>query len=147
MSTITLSKIEKAIDALLRAIVENEARLSAAGQARAIYIVTAAEVDEGDVIAEDLDGIVADPVGVACRSEVASLGSLLFETIGTTAAPADVLQRVAEMDLSNINQRRAILDEVWAHVGPEATLTGSSVADIDTRPPIRETARSSASRS
>ncbi len=84
-----------------------------------IYIVTAAEIDEGDVVAEDLDGIIADPVGVACRSEIAALGSLLFETIGTAEAVTTVLDRVAGMDLTNINQRRAILDEAWTHVGPE----------------------------
>lgn len=113
------AKIERAMDALLRAIIENELRLSTAGQVRAIYTVTAAEIDEGDVIEKDLDGIIADPVGVACRSEIAALGSLLFETLGTAEPAADVLARVAGMDLTNINQRRAILDEAWTHIGPE----------------------------
>ena len=122
-STIDPAKIEKAMDALLRAITENEARLSADGHARAIYIVTASEIDERDVISEDLDGIIADPVGVACRSELAALGSLLFETVGITEPAADVLDRVAGMDAASINQRRAILDEVWAHVGPEGDAT------------------------
>lgn len=92
---------------------------STAGQVRAIYIVAAAEIDEGNVIDKDLDGIIADPVGVACRSEIAALGSLLFKSLGTAEPTVDVLARIAGMDPACINQRRAILDEAWTHVGPE----------------------------
>src|ERR1700712_2172914 len=65
------AKIEKAMDALLRAIVEDEAKRPASAARQPVDIATSAEIDEGDVISEDLDGIIADPVGMACRSEIA----------------------------------------------------------------------------
>ena len=113
------AKIEKAMDALLCAIVENEARLAASGSARAIYIVTAAEINEGDVSPKNLDSIIADPVGIACRSEIAALGSLLFETLGAMDKIGQSLERIAGMDPVSINQRRAVLEEACSHVGPE----------------------------
>jgi hypothetical protein len=115
---IDTSKIERAMDALLRAIFENEARRPVPGSVLA-DVPTAAEIDEGDVISEDMDAIIADPFGVACRSELAALGSLLFETIGTHEHAGDVLNRIAEMQPDNVPLRHAIIEEAWEHVGPE----------------------------
>ena len=113
------AKIEKAMDALLCAILKNEARLAGRGRLPADDVASAAEIVEGDVIDRDLDGIIDDPVGVACRSEIAALGSLLFETIGSTEKTEAVVSRVAAMDTSQATRRREILEEAWAHVGPE----------------------------
>ena len=116
---IDTAKIEIAMDALLVAIQKNEAgRPEPAGIDHA-HVATAAEIDEGDVISADLDALIADPVGVACRSELAALGSLLFETIGTTDHIGDVIDRVAGMDATHVERRYDILEEAWGHVGPE----------------------------
>ena len=43
------AKIEKAMDALLRAIVEDEAKRPASAARQPVDIATSAEIDEGDV--------------------------------------------------------------------------------------------------
>ena len=116
---IASDKIERAMDALLCAIIENEARLAGKGRLPAEDIATVAEIVEGDVISQDLDSIIDDPIGVACRSEIAALGSLLFETVGTAEKVDDVVSRVAGMDTAQESRRREILEEAWEHVGPE----------------------------
>ena len=108
------TKIEQAIDALLRALIERPVP-----ERRAEHVVTAADTDEGDVNDEILDAIIADPIGSACRSEIASLGDLLFETLGSTDEVTSVVDRIAAMDDANKARRSAILDECWDDVGLE----------------------------
>ena len=69
--------------------------------------------------AADLDEIIASPIGMACRGEIAALGSLLFDTVGTSDHITDVVHRIAEMDPGHEARRVAILDDVWKQVGSE----------------------------
>ncbi len=97
------SKIEQAIDALLRAIIATEG-LGTAGSLGAHLSLIA--IEEGAVTAENLDKIIANPVGAACRSEIAALGSLLFDTVGTLDTMAAVVDRVVGLDQTGENARR-----------------------------------------
>ena len=119
-------KIEQAVDALLRAILTAEGSRPNAGGARLSLLVI--EIEEGATTAENLDEIIANPVGTACRSEIAALGSLLFDTVGTSDTMAAVVNRVAGLDQANSERRGAILDEVWRQVASEG--------DADWRWPI-----------
>jgi hypothetical protein len=116
---IDTAKIERAMDALLHAILDDEGRRPAPAAVDLSHVATAAEIEEGDVISADMDAIIADPIGVACRSELAALGSLLFETVGTSDDMGDVMDRVAGMQGANAERRREIIEEAWEHVGPE----------------------------
>ena len=107
-------RIEQAIDATLRALIER-----APPEQRAEHVVTAVEIDEADVNEADLAAIIADPIGSALRSEIASLGSYLFDTLGTTDEIDEVADRIAGLDDANRARRAAILDECWADVGFE----------------------------
>ncbi len=109
-------KIEQAVDALLRAIVEAEGPQPGAAGARLSLI--AINIEKGAVTAENLDEIIANPVGLGCRSEMAALGSLLFDTVGTPDTVADVVKRIAGDGDDSVG-RVAILDEVWQQVGTE----------------------------
>ena len=104
----TTKKIEQAIDALLRALIERPSP-----ERRAEHVVTAADTDEADIDEEILEAIIADPIGSACRSEIASLGDLLFETLGSMDAMEAAIERIAALDEANTARRSAILDECW----------------------------------
>ena len=107
-------KIEEAINALLSALIERPAP-----EQRAEHVVTTTEVDDFDLNEADLDAITADPIGSALRSEIAALGSFLFETLGSTDDLDAVSDRIAGMDKANHARRAAILDECWSDVGLE----------------------------
>ncbi len=111
-------KIEQAIDALLRAIIAAEGQGTAGGEGTHLSLI-AIEIEEGAVTAANLDEIIANPVGAGCRGEIAALGSLLFDTVGTPDTMAAVVNRVAGLDGSNSARRAAILDEVWRQVASE----------------------------
>lgn len=108
------TKIEQAVDALLRALIER-----ASPEHRAEHVVTAGGTEDADMDDEVLDAIIADPVGSACRSEIASLGEFLFETLGTVDEITPVADRIATMDSANKARRSAILDECWEDLGLE----------------------------
>ena len=107
-------KIERAINALLSALIERPAP-----EQRAEHVVTTTEIDDVDIDEADLDAITADPIGSALRSEIAALGSFLFDTLGTTDDIEAISDRIAGMDKVNHARRAAILDECWADVGLE----------------------------
>ena len=75
--------------------------------------------EDTEVDDEVLDAIIADPIGSACRSEIASLGEFLFETLGTIDEITPIADRIAAMDDANKARRSAILDECWEDVGLE----------------------------
>ena len=106
------AKIEKAIDALLRALIERPSP-----ESRAEHVVTASDTDEADVDEEILDAIIADPIGSACRSEIASLGDFIFDMLSPTDELTTVVDRIAAMDEANKARRSAILDECWDELG------------------------------
>ena len=108
-------KIEQAVDALLRAILATEV-LQPPRIGRSLIAIN---IEEGAVTAADLDEIITSPIGMACRSEIAALGSLLFDTVGTPDPVADVVRRIAAIDAANGDRRAAILDDVWRQVGSE----------------------------
>ena len=108
------AKIERAIDALLRALIERPAP-----ENRAEHVVTASDTDDADIDEEILDAIVADPIGSACRSEIASLGDFLFDMLDPSDELATVVDRIAAMDAANKARRSAILDECWDELGVE----------------------------
>ena len=108
-------KIELAVDALLRAIIATE-KLQPSSIGRSLIAIN---VEEGAATAADLDDIIISPISMACRSEIAALGSLLFNTVGKLDPVADVVWRIAGMDAGNGDRRPAILDDVWRQVGSE----------------------------
>ncbi len=108
------SKIEQAVDALLRALIERPAPAH-----RAEHVVSAADIDQTDDGEDDLNAIIADPIGSACRSEIASLGGFLFETLGTMDEISMVTNRIAAMDDANKARRTAILEECWETIDLE----------------------------
>lgn len=108
------TKIEQAIDALLRALLERPSP-----ERRAEHVVTASDAEDTDVDDEVLDAIIADPIGSACRSEIASLGEFLFEILGMMDQVTTVADRIATMDDANKARRSAILDECWEDLGRE----------------------------
>lgn len=110
----TTAKIERAIDALLRALIERPSP-----ETRAEHVVTASDTDDAEVDEEILDAIIADPIGSACRSEIASLGDFLFDTLEPTDDLATIVDRIAAMDEANKARRAAILDECWDELGAE----------------------------
>ena len=48
---------------------------------------------------------------MACRSKIAALGSLLFDTVGILDTVAVVLRRIAGMDDAKEERGAAILDD------------------------------------
>ena len=108
------AKLEQAIDALLRALIERPSP-----ENRAEHVVTASDTDEAEVDEEILDAIIADPIGSACRSEIASLGDFLFDMLSPDDELATVVDRIAAMDEANKARRSAILDECWDELGVE----------------------------
>ena len=106
------AKLEKAIDALLRALIDRPSP-----EKRAEHVVTASDTDEADIDEEILDAIIADPVGSACRSEIASLGDFIFAMLGPTDGLEAVVNRIAALDQANQARRSAILDECWDGLG------------------------------
>ncbi len=116
-SSPTPAKIEQAIDALLRLIVANDTKRQ--NGAASPHTIDPADMESGELIDSDLDEIIADPIGCACRSEVMALGGLLFETLGTIDHLADVVERIAGLDQASKRQRGTILDECWQGIGSE----------------------------
>ena len=108
------AKLEQAIDALLRALIERPSP-----ENRAEHVVTASDTDEAEVDEEILDAIIADPIGSACRSEIASLGDFHFDMQSPDDELATVVDRIAAMDEANKARRSAILDECWDELGVE----------------------------
>ena len=108
------AKIELAVDALLRALIERPSP-----ERRAEHVVTPADTGDADVEDEVLDAIIADPIGSACRSEIASLGEFLFEILGSMDEVTPIADRIAAMDGANKARRSAILDECWEDLGLE----------------------------
>ena len=108
------AKIEQAIDALLRALIERPSP-----ESRAEHVVTASDTDDADLDEEILDAIIADPIGSACRSEIASLGDFLFDTLDGADELTTAADRIAAMDEANKARRSAILDECWVELGVE----------------------------
>ena len=113
-------KIEQAVDALLPAIIATEG-LQPSSIRR---LMIAINIEEGAVTAADLDEINASPISMACRSEIAALGSLLFDTVGPLDTVAVVLRRIAGMDDANEERGAAILDDGWRQVGSEGDAGG-----------------------
>ncbi len=108
------TKLERAIDALLRALIERPSP-----ESRAEHVVTASDTDEADLDEETLDAIIADPIGSACRSEIASLGDFLFDMLDPADDITVIIDRIAAMDEANKARRSAILDECWDDLGTE----------------------------
>ena len=107
-------KIEQAIDALLRALIERPSP-----EQRAEHVVTPGDNEDSDVDEEVLDAIIADPIGSACRSEIASLGAFLFDILGSIDEVTSVADRISASDSANKARRSAILDECWEDLGLE----------------------------
>lgn len=105
------ARIEQAIDALLRALIDRPPPPQ-----RADHVATLTDDDEVDVDEADLAAIIADPIGSACRSEIAALGSYLLDTLGSIEELATVSDRIAGLDSVNKARRAAILDECWEDV-------------------------------
>lgn len=106
------AKLEQAIDALLRALIDRPSP-----ENRAELVVTASDTDEADVDENILDAIIADPIGSACRSEIATLGDFIFDMLGPADEFQAVADRIAALDEANQARRSAILDECWDDLG------------------------------
>ncbi|TXN00490.1 hypothetical protein FV242_21890 [Methylobacterium sp. WL64] len=114
--------IEAAADALLRIVVKGERERSTAANSSWtkgrpwVDTVAPAATDTLDV-----QGIVADPIGTACRAELRRIGHALHATNPDEDFVALQVE-IAEADMSHAGWRAIVLEMAWHGIGEaEAT--------------------------
>ena len=118
-----LESLERALDALLTAIITEDwkVREAAAGPANIVAAAVTAESLEraGRMTRLDLDvaDLVRNPVRAACRQAVRRIGERLFKVCGTISGMSQVAERVAAWDPPQYGMRAAIIDHAWDGVG------------------------------
>ncbi len=65
----------------------------------------------------EVNEILDDPVGAACRHSIRRLGEHLYEIARDTDTMSDVLERVADRDPSRYSLRATIIDKAWNGIG------------------------------
>jgi hypothetical protein len=65
----------------------------------------------------EINEILDDPVGAACRHSIRRLGEHLYELARDTDIMSDVLERVADRDPSRYSLRATIIDKSWNGIG------------------------------
>ncbi len=116
-----LDGLERALDALLATIIEEDRKAREAPIGALIAEVVTAESLErvGRMTRLDLD--VADlargPVRAACRQAVRRIGEHLFKVLGTTSAMSGLAERVAAWEPKQYGMRVSIIDHAWDGIG------------------------------
>ena len=117
-----IRRIEAALDALLNEIVERilaqraEPKMPRAAQLMATPFKTAA-LDEIPYHDEtEVNEILQDPVGSACRYAIKRLGQHLYCVSKSIDVMAEVLDRVAERDPKHSGLRADIMDRWWKSI-------------------------------
>ena len=111
------TRTEHALDVLLRAVIEHDAKrpptrpLTATPFVMPDRAMTRAEVG--------VAALLADPIGAALRQSVWRLGLHLFDAIGSTDGMHEVLDRIADLDPARSGERASIMNHAWDGVGSE----------------------------
>ncbi|WP_342111622.1 hypothetical protein [Methylobacterium sp. SI9] len=109
--------IEAAADALLRIVVTGERERSAAANpdwAKGRRWTDTLAPPSTDAL--DVPGIVADPVGTACRAELRRIGHALHAANPEEDFAALEVE-IAEMDPTHAGWRAIVLEMAWAGIG------------------------------
>jgi len=106
--------IEKALEALLCALEENQPRATALGAPSGL--VRMSDWIDPDADQSRLQAIIDNPIRAACEEQIRQLGQELFEINGTTGLMSDVLERVAAMNPDSAH-RITKLDRAWNGIG------------------------------
>ena len=110
-----ITRTERAVDELLRALREHGAKRPASDQIVATPFVVPDHIPTRSEI--ELAAVLSDPVGASLRQGVRRLGGHLFAVLGTTDAMREVLERVADLDTSHYGMRASVMDHVWDGIG------------------------------
>lgn len=115
--------LERALDALLTALSENKERQRSL-RAMVQQDLESSEPDQMDGEQEiagqpRLQRLIADPVQIACRSEIKKIGRVLFDVTGSTHAMRAAFERVTTLHPESEKTRAKILERAWAGVGKD----------------------------
>ena len=121
-------RIENALDELVTAIIEHDAKWAKSAQ---VHTPAIAERPVAKLMVRTADNVdpaslVGDPVGEALRQTVRDLGGELFRLLGSTKAMRAVLERVAGRDQRRYRQRLNVMDKTWNGIGSDHDLWTSS---------------------
>ncbi len=112
--------IERALDALLTAMVEDDAK-------RAPAPLTASSIRFTDLDGPiptradmELRQLLRQPVYSACRIGVRRLGAQAFSVTGSTDGMREIAERVADRVSGQFGRRLAMMDSAWDGVGSDA---------------------------
>ena len=114
--------IEIAADALLQVIVTGELERRATASVERITGMPSERQAPETIpprISPDLPGLITDPIGTACRAELARLGHGIHD-IGGLDALDEAMFRIAEMDPAHADWRAIVLEGAWGEIGREA---------------------------
>jgi gamma-glutamyl-gamma-aminobutyrate hydrolase PuuD len=115
--------IESALDALLNEIVKRmlaqraEPKMPRAAQLMATPFKAIALDEIPSRHETEVNEILQDPVGSACRYAIKRLGQHLYTVAKSTDVMAEVLDRVAERDPNHLALRADIMDKWWEGIG------------------------------
>jgi hypothetical protein len=118
-----LRRVESALDALLNEIVERilaqraEPKMPRAAQLMATPFKAIALDEIPSCDETEVNEILQDPVGAACRYAIKRLGQHLYTMAKSMDVMAEVLNRVAERDPKHSGLRADIMDKWWEGVG------------------------------
>ena len=114
--------IETAVDALLQVIVTGNLNRRAAAPLDRIKATPFEWRDPSTIplrSAPDLSGLIADPIGTACRAELVRLGHGIH-VVGGLDALDEAIFRIAEMDPAHSDWRAIVLETAWGEIGRKA---------------------------
>ena len=112
--------LERALDALLTAMADDEAKWPEASLGPAIakpLDLSSAVLSRSDM---EVTQLVRHPVYFACRMAVRRLGQQAFTITGGTDGMRDVAERVADRTPALYGRRLSIMDGAWDGVGSDA---------------------------
>jgi hypothetical protein len=118
-----LRRVEAALDALLNEIVERtlaqraEPKMPRAAQLMATPFKAIALDEIPSCDETEVNEILQDPIGAACRYAIKRLGQHLYTMTKSMDVMAEVLNRVAERDPKHSGLRADIMDKWWEGVG------------------------------
>jgi len=113
-----IDRIEFALDALLNEIVErikHEPSFTRQVQATPFKPISLDQIPSRDET--EVNELLHDPVGSACRYAITRLGNRLYGVTKSTDVMSEVLERVAKRDSSHYGLRATIMDKSWEGVG------------------------------